>query len=53
MGPEYKLKCPIFTLNSLPNSGMVTAPKYHKKKNHPKTNQNWIGSRWHEVRGRK
>lgn len=29
--------CPIFTLNTLPNSGMVTAPKYHRKKESPKT----------------
>lgn len=31
-GPEYKSTRPIFTLNSLPSSGMVTAPKYCSKK---------------------
>lgn len=37
--PEYKLMRWVSTLNSLTNSGMVTAPKYHSEKESPKTKQ--------------
>lgn len=52
---EQKLTYPIFTLNSLPNWGMVTASKYHSKnnKNYSKTNKQkkgFTGSKWQSQR---